>query len=186
MNDRSFFLDRTGGTAPPIALWPSVIIPKEAIEAEVERLSALPRPADGRRRSLIVHPNSEPPGLGLAPGIRVSLDVLLPGESTAPIRHNSSQVNFCIAGAGTANVAGKRFAFDRFDVWNTPSMDAYAIENKTGERQVRLTYSNAALLEKMNVHIVDENPPAAALEPAPAAAQSEENHDQNPFGTFEL
>src|SRR5580700_9986467 len=185
MEDRSFFLDRTGATAPPLALWPSVIVPKEAIEAEVERLSALPRPANGRRRSLIVHPRSEPPGLGLAPGIQVSLDVLLPGESTAPIRHNSSQVNFCIAGAGSANVAGKRFAFNRFDVWNTPSMDAYVVENTTGDRQVRLTYSNAALLEKMNVHIVDEDPPATALEPAPAAVKSEK-HDQNPFGTFEL
>lgn len=186
MNDSNFFVDRTGATAPPLTLWPSVIVPKEAIEAEVERLSALPRPANGQRRSLIVHTNSREPGLGLAPGIRVSLDVLLPGESTAPIRHNSSQVNFCIAGAGSANVAGKRFAFNRFDVWNTPSMDAYVVENATAERQVRLTYSNAALLEKMNVHIVDENPPAAALEPARAAGARAEKHDQNPFGTFEL
>src|ERR1700735_395711 len=94
MDDTSFFVDRTGATAPPIALWPSVIIPKEAIDAEIERLSGLPRPANGVRRSLIVHPNSKAPGLGLAPGIRVSLDVLMPGESTAPMRHNSSQVNF--------------------------------------------------------------------------------------------
>src|ERR1700677_2701745 len=186
MDNSKFFVDRTGAASPPLALWPSVIVPKEAIDAEIERLSALPRPADGRRRALIVHPNSTEPGLGLAPGIRVSLDVLLPGESTAPIRHNSSQVNFCIRGAGSANVAGKRFTFDRHDVWNTPSMDAYVVENKTTERQVRLTYSNAALLEKMNVHIVDENPPAEALEPAPASTHSEEKHDQNPFGTFEL
>src|SRR5471032_2111317 len=107
MDNAKFFVDRTGATAPPTELWPSVIVPKEAIEAEVERLSALPRPANGMRRSLIVHPNATAPGLGLAPGIRVSLDVLLPGESTAPSRHNSSQVNFCIAGSGTANVAGK-------------------------------------------------------------------------------
>jgi len=185
MSDRSFFVDRTGATAPQHDLWPSVIVPKEALDAEVERLSKLPPPANGQRRSLIVHPNSEPPGLGLAPGIRVSLDVLLPGERTAPIRHNSSQVSFCIAGCGTANVAGKHIAFSRFDVWNTPSMDAYTIENATAERQVRLTYSNAALLEKMNVHIIDENPPASALEP-PVAATSAEKHDQNPFGTFEL
>jgi gentisate 1,2-dioxygenase len=186
MDETSFFVDRTGATAPPIALWPSVIIPKEAIDAEIERLSGLARPANGLRRSLIVHPNSKAPGLGLAPGIRVSLDVLMPGESTPPIRHNSSQVNFCIAGSGTANVAGKRFGFNRHDVWNTPSMDAYVIENATSQRQVRLTYSNAALLEKMNVHIVDEDPPAAALELAPEASGPAEAHDQNPFGTFEL
>ena len=104
MDNSSFFVDRTGATPPPIALWPSVVIPKEAIDAEIERLSTLPKPADGLRRALIVHPNSREPGLGLAPGIRVSLDVLLPGESTAPVRHNSSQVNFCIQGSGSANV----------------------------------------------------------------------------------
>ena len=32
---------------------------------------------NSRRRSLIVHPRSTEPGLGLAPGITVSLDVLL-------------------------------------------------------------------------------------------------------------
>src|SRR5271154_7476659 len=119
MEDSFRFIDRTGASAPPISLWPSVVIPKEAIDAEIERLSELPRPANGLRRSLIVHPRSAEPGLGLAPGIRVSLDVLMPGESTAPIRHNSSQVNFCIDGAGSANVAGKRFAFGLHDVWNT-------------------------------------------------------------------
>ncbi|HEV8021910.1 MAG TPA: hypothetical protein VGP41_11635 [Candidatus Lustribacter sp.] len=185
MEDSFRFIDRTGASAPPISLWPSVVIPKEAIDAEIERLSGLPRPANGLRRSLIVHPRSAEPGLGLAPGIRVSLDVLMPGESTAPIRHNSSQVNFCIDGSGTANVAGKHVAFGRYDVWNTPSMDAYVIENKTKARQVRLTYSNAALLEKMNIHFVDENPPAGALEPAKAQGPAEK-HDQNPFGTFEL
>ena len=29
--------------------------------------------------------------------------------------------------------------------------------------QVRLTYSNAALLEKMNAHIVEENPPTEEI-----------------------
>ena len=68
---------------------------------------------------------------------------------------------------------GKHVAFDRYDVWNTPSMDAYVIDNKTKARQVRLTYSNAALLEKMNIHFVDENPPAGALEPAKAQGPAE-------------
>ena len=38
---------------------------KEEIEAEVSRLASLPPPANGRRRSLIVHPNDT--GTGLAP-----------------------------------------------------------------------------------------------------------------------
>jgi gentisate 1,2-dioxygenase len=139
-------------------LWPSIVIPKEDIDAEIERLSSLPRPADGRRRSLIVHPNSTGPGPGLAPGIQVALEVLLPGERTRPIRHNSAQVVFCIAGGGSVVIEGRGRNFTTYDVWNTPSMAAYVHTNDTRERQVRLVYSNAALLEKLNIHYVDDDP----------------------------
>ena len=142
-------------------LWPSIVIPGEAIDAEVERLAALPRPADGRRRSLIKHPNSTGPGPGLAAGIRVTLEVLLPGEETAPIRHNSSQAVFSIRGGGTVAIDGHKRAFSEYDVWNTPSMSTYVHINDTPDIQVRLLYSNAALLEKLNVHYVDPNPPEA-------------------------
>ena len=152
------FVDRTNTTAADLDLWPSVVIPKEAIEAEVERLAGLPKPAGGLRRSLIVHPRSEEPGLGLAPGIQVALEVLLPGEETEPVRHNSSVVSFCIEGAGTTLVEDRRFSFDQYDVVALPSMAIYSHRNDRRERQVRLTYSNAALLEKMNVHIVEDCP----------------------------
>lgn len=153
------FVDRVGAPAPALDdLWPSVVIPKEDIDAEIERLSALPRPEDGRRRSLIVHPRASEPGLGLTPGIQVALEVLLPGERTRPIRHNSSQVVFCIDGAGAAVVDGRSRRFEQYDVWNTPSMSTYVHVNDGGERQVRLTYSNAALLEKMDIHYVDDDP----------------------------
>jgi gentisate 1,2-dioxygenase len=152
------FLDRVGYTPPRDDLWPSVVIPREHIEAEVERLASIDAPADGRRRSLIVHPRSEAPGLGLAPGIRVSLDVLLPGERTAPIRHNSSQVNFCIQGGGHATIDGVEIGYTRYDVFNTPSMATYVHTNNTDAISVSLTYSNAALLEKLNVHYVEQDP----------------------------
>jgi len=152
------FIDRVDWEPPRDDLWPSVVIPREHIEQEAERLAALDRPANGRRRSLIVHPRSEEPGLGLAPGIQVSLDVLLPGESTAPIRHNSSQVNFCISGAGHATIDGVEIDYQLYDVFNTPSMATYRHTNNTDAVSVRLTYSNAALLEKLNVHYVQEDP----------------------------
>jgi gentisate 1,2-dioxygenase len=149
----------------------------------VQRLAGLPFPANGRRSSLIVHPNAQPPGLGLAPGIRVSIDVLLPGERTQPIRHNSTQVVFCIAGSGYAVAGSKRIPFSHYDVWNTPSMSTYWHVNDGNQPQVRLTYSNAALLEKMNVHIVDESPPESG---PPAPQETDEPPGQNPFGTFRL
>jgi gentisate 1,2-dioxygenase len=176
--DSARFVDQVGVPAPRLDdLWPSLVIPKEAIDAEIERLSAVPFPEDGRRRSLIVHPRSAAPELGLAPGIQVALEVLLPGERSRLIRHNSSQVVFCIAGAGTVVIDGHTRRFERYDVWNTPSMTAYLHINDAPERQVRLIYSNAALLEKMNVHYVDDNPG----ETLPQSLEGEEKPAGTPF-----
>jgi gentisate 1,2-dioxygenase len=120
-----------------------------------------------------VHPQSTAPGRGLAPGIQVTLSVLLPGERTQPVRHNSTQVGFCIAGGGFAVIRGQQVRFERYDVWNHPSYAPYWFENDTDGVQVRLTYSNAPVLEKLGVHLVDENPPEEPVvrdEPAADAA----------------
>lgn len=180
------FLDRSGCGSEEPDLWPAVIIPKEAIEAEVERLAALPRPVNGRRQSAIVHPRATSPGLGLAPGIRVTLEVLLPGETSAPIRHNSTQVNFCIRGAGIASANGRDSAFAQYDVWNFPCWTTYRHRNPNSELQARLTYSNAALLEKMNVHIVEDDPPPLRAVPDPEPETEDASRRVNPYGTFEL
>lgn len=181
------FKDTTGVAAPKLELWPAIVISKAQIEAEIERLANLPAPANGRRSSLVVHPCAREPGLGLTPGIRVSINVLQPGERSKPIRHNSTQVNFCIRGRGHSIINGKRIAFERHDVWNTPSMAVYTHANDGDGLQVRLTYSNAALLDKMNAHIVDEDPPVVGA--APAATGPSENsagNMTNPFGTFAI
>jgi gentisate 1,2-dioxygenase len=153
-------IDVSGAKAPELARWSPVVIPKEQIEDQVMRLAGAPAPANGRRSALIAHPESKDPAVGLAPGIRVTLDVLLPGERTKPIRHNSTQANFCIQGAGHTIVKGKTIRFTQYDVWIHPSLATYTHVNDTKEIQVRLTYSNAPLLEKMMIHYVDDNPPA--------------------------
>jgi gentisate 1,2-dioxygenase len=179
------FLDQSG-EAPKVApLWPAVVIPKEAIEAEVERLASLPRPANGRRRSLIVHPQNKL-SHGLAPGIEVALDVLLPGERTVPYRQNSTQVNFVIRGGGHSVIGGKRIQTKLYDVWNTPSMHTYWHGNDGGDLLVRLTYSNAALLEMMNIHYVEENPPAAEAVKHEALSEEDQKRRVSPYGTFKL
>jgi gentisate 1,2-dioxygenase len=183
----SKFVDISGAKASPLDLWDPVVISKEEIAAEVERLAEMPRPANGRRETLIAHPRATAPGLGLAPGIRVTLSVLKPGETTEPIRHNSTQVNFCIRGGGTTYVAGREFHFQQYDVWNHPSYAVYRHTNDGRDLQVRLTYSNAALLEKMNVHIVEENPPSAApVEERGEEAGRDDPRRKSPYGTFQL
>src|ERR1700748_2907027 len=102
-----YFADRTGVAEPKkLDLIPAVTVPKEAIDAEVDRLASLAVPANGRRTSRIANPLTGV-GEGLAPGIDVSISVLKPGESTTPIRHNSSLVKFCIRGGGGTDVEGK-------------------------------------------------------------------------------
>jgi gentisate 1,2-dioxygenase len=177
------FVDRTGLPAEPLHLIAPLVVPKEAIEAEIERLASLPAPSNGRRVSQIVNPATGV-GASFTPGTAVTLSVLKPGEQTKPIRHNSSLVNFCIRGAGQTRVDGKCIRYEQYDVWNTPGWAVYEHLNDTNELQVRLTYSNSALLEKMQVHIVDENPPTLAK----AAEETTEHHDlsQSPFGTFQI
>lgn len=174
------FVDVSGEAAKPLAdLWDPVVIPKEAIDAEIVRLAGLPAPANGRRRSLIVHPEHRGDGRGLAPGIQVAIEVLRPGERTAPIRHNSSQVVFCIEGAGSVVVDGRERSFERYDVWNTPSMATYSHVNDGDDLQVRLSYSNAALLEKLNIHYIDEDP----TEELPQQLEKDDDSTPNPFAS---
>ncbi len=146
------------GKLKPAKDWPPVTITREMIDAEVERLADLSRPANGRRRVQFVHPSAPDPGRGLTPGVQVALEVLKPGEETVPIRHNSTQVNFCIRGGGTTYVGDRAVNYSRYDAWNHPSYAVYRHVNDTQDLQVRLTYSNAALLEMMRVHMVEEDP----------------------------
>lgn len=173
-DNRARFVDRSGVDDADLdaRLWPALIVSKQEIEAEIERLAALPAPPNGRRRSLIVHPAASEPGLGLAPGIQVALEVLLPGERTHPLRHNSAVVNFCIGGSGFSVVRGEKIDFGQYDVWFTPSLETYVHENDSADLHVRLSYSNAALLEKMNVHFVDPQPPEEPV--VPPAGNGEE------------
>jgi gentisate 1,2-dioxygenase len=182
----SAFVDVSGASrANQPEMWEPIIVTKAEISAEIDRLESGPAPATGRRESLIVHPRASAPGLGLAPGIQVTLSVLLPGERSVPLRHNSTQVGFCIEGGGHAVIRGERVDFERYDVWNHPSYAPYWFENTTSERQVRLTYSNAPLLEKLGVHLVEENPPEQPVATGPSEADDEDG-SVNPFGTFPL
>lgn len=176
-----FFEDRAGLTEPKQELIPAVTIPKEAIDAEIERLASLPKPENGRRTSRIVNPLSGDGG-GLAPGVDVTISVLKPGESTAPIRNNSTQVNFCIRGAGEATIDSKLIHYSQYDVFNTPSWVVYEHRNNTKDLHVRLTYSNAPLLKKMKIYIAEEEPKLGGKK----KTYDEHSSAQSPFGTFPI
>ncbi len=187
-------LDQTGTTTAgrdpqhwrPAKEWWPVTITREQFAQEIERLAAVPRPANGRRQVQFVHPSANPATPGLNPGVRVTLDVLLPGEETTPIRHNATQVNFCIRGKGVTIVGGKQIRFQQYDVWNHPSYLPYRHVNDSNELQVRLTYSNAPLLEMLRVHLVDEDPPLLADIALIHAKTADAKRRASPFGTFAI
>lgn len=145
------FRDRSGQQHGSPAPWRPIKISAEEIDAEIERLAGVPRPANGYRATSIVHPESTAPGLGLAPGIDVTVEVLLPGESTTPVRRNSSQVGIGIRGRGEVRAGDRAINLARWDVCNIPSMRPYWYRNDSEELWVRLTYSNTPLLEKLGV-----------------------------------
>jgi gentisate 1,2-dioxygenase len=180
-----YFADRTGFEEPAKPeLIPAVTITKEAIDQEIDRLASLPVPANGRRISRIANPLTGV-GEGLAPGIDVSIQVLKPGERTRQIRHNSSQVNFCIRGGGESIVDGKTIGYGQFDAFNIPSWVVYEHHNNTNDLQVRLTYSNSPLLEKMRVHIVEEEPKLGGKK-KDYSGQDDHSGSESPFGTFPI
>lgn len=180
------FVDATGPLPAKDAPWEPIVITREDIDAEIDRLAALPRPANGRRRSYFKHPSNVRSN-GLAPGIEVALDVLLPGEETVTFRQNSTQVNFVIRGHGESEIGGIRRQTALHDVWNTPSMRIYRHRNTSDDVYVRLTYSNGALLDMMNIHVVEENPQPVLRAVEPEASHPDADRRKNsPYGTFQL
>lgn len=185
MEEKEFrFVDRTDASNQAPKLGAAILIPKRYLDEEIERLAALPAPRNGRRVSVVANPATGV-GDGLTHGIRVSLCVLKPGERTKPIRHNSSLVDFCIRGRGYAEVDGNHIDFSQFDVWTTPGWSTYEVVNDSNDLQVRLSYSNAPLLEKLAVHVVDEDPESHPEEEEEEKKALDPSR-VSPYGTFEL
>jgi len=113
------FVDVSGASPREQNKWPSIVIPKEDIDLEIARLIDAPRPDNGRRASLITHPQATAPGLGLAPGTDVTINVVNPGERTYNLRKNSNMLEICISGEGIATVAGRDIRVGHWDVWKS-------------------------------------------------------------------
>jgi gentisate 1,2-dioxygenase len=179
------FVDRTAVLVEPPRLIPPVVIKRKEIDVEIERLANLAAPANGHRESRVVHLQTGT-GDGLAYTIAVSICVLKPGERTRPRRHNASLVDFCIRGRGHTLVDGKRIDYQQYDVWTTPPWSVFEHVNDTEALQVRLSYSNAPLLEKLNVYIVDEDPKDPLRNAEPLTDDLADSAKVSPFGTFAL
>ena len=99
-------------------------------------------------------------------------------------------VGFALRGAGRVTIGVTTHVVGRYDGWNHPSWRPYQYVNDGDEPFVWLTYSNAPLLERMNVHLVEDlaampsgEPVTTSAEPVDEAADARRH---SPFGTFEL
>lgn len=188
MTETAFIPVAGGSDKTEPDFWEPVIVRAKEIQDEADRLAADPIGPEGRRGVLIAHPRSEELGRGLAPGIEVRLSVLKPGEQTLPYRHNAAEVNFCIAGSGRTDVGDRVIDWGKYDVWNHPSWTSYVHRNDSDSPSVWFTYSNAALLRLLRVHMVDPEPPSPGEY---VAAQDPEETELSPdlvspYGTFGL
>jgi len=136
--------------------WPALIVRRAEIEAEIERLAAAPAPANGRRTTSVAHPCAPADIPSLAPGIDVTIQVLKPGESAVPRRRNAASVEMCIRGAGEVLVPGRSLTVGQFDVWNVPAMQGHYYRNAGSDLWALLSFSNAPLLERLEIHYVEE------------------------------
>lgn len=159
--------DVSGRPARTQSAWPALIVRRGEIEAEVDRLADIDAPANGRRSSSVVHPCAPPDIPSLSPGIEVTIEVLRPGEETVPVRRNSNRVEMTIRGSGELAVAGRTLRGEQYDVWNVPSMQGHRYRNTGTGVWARLCYSNAPLLERLEVHYVEEGPEVGVGTPPP-------------------
>ncbi len=148
------FLDQSGQAPRSPQIWEPLLVRREAIDAEVERLCGMARPVNGVRSSVMVHPASRTAN-SFTPGTSVAVSVLLPGEKTVPRKTNANLLEIGIRGTGRLTVDG---SFDTVlnDVWTVPSMRGHVHEATGDTPWVRLTYSNAPLLELLGVLYEEE------------------------------
>lgn len=172
---------RTPSTSAPVEreAWGAYLIPKEAIDAEIARLSQGPTPKSGYRASSFVHPKAKDGIPSLTPVTEVTLNVLNPGERTSVRRGNYSLLETSILGGGRSSVAAIDFPIQVNDVWTVPSMKPYYYENTTDQTWAWLTYSNSALLRRIGSYWAQENLPIPqAKSEADASLEIEEKYSR--------
>lgn len=148
------FLDQSGRAPRHPQTWDPMLVTREAIEVEVKRLCEIAQPANGLRSSAIVHPASRTAN-SFTPATSVTINVLLPGEKTTPRKTNANLLEIGIGGIGRVTVDGS-FDTTLHDVWTVPSMRGHVHENIGNTPWVRLSYSNAPLLELLGVQYEEE------------------------------
>lgn len=169
------FVDASGIEEGMPQFWRAFKVSKEEIDGEIDRLKGIARPANGRRLSYIVHPQSQ--HNSITPGIRASIEVIMPGEVLELTPTNASSVRICIEGEGKALVDNASFSVERLDTWSAPNMATQTYINERDTPHVRLVFSDAPMLEMLHALYV-----ADASSAAPTGEG--QKHHRHPMADF--
>jgi len=137
--------------------------------AEIDAVAAELLDADiDRRSAALLNPELEPLG-GVSAGIDVSVNVLRPGERTAPHRHTSSVISYVARGHGHSVIGGQRIEWGPGDVFTTPGwMPHVHVAAEDSEPVMRMAFSDAPLLRRFGILLHETGDPEERLEPPPA------------------
>ncbi len=139
-------------------IWPAHLVQGAGIARAVAALTEGGAGLDGRREVLAVHPSSKAPVLGLAPSTAVSFGVLLPGERTRLRRRNATSFTMGLGGSAVVRVGARELSVGLRDSWNTPGMHAEQLENRGDQPFTYVSYSNAPLLQRLEVLFEELDP----------------------------
>ena len=133
-----------------------MIVTRGEIETEICRLVDVDRISNARRASEIVHPSSLETGPAVTPGLSISIYVVRPGEQVELFRDNATRVEFVLQGEGSAFVGASKLPLCKWSVISIPSMTKRLYKNDGKQPLVWLSYSNAALLQRLGSYYSDE------------------------------
>ena len=171
------FVDASGAQDSMPGFWRAFKVSKEEIDGEIDRLKSIPRPENGRRRSYIVHPQST--RNSITPGIRASIEVVMPGEVLEPLASNASSVGICIEGQGRVVIDRKSFDMTKHDTLSVPNMAYQSYANTGDTAYVRLVFSDAPILEYLSALYVSDKPGQADT-----GAEATGAHHRDPMADF--
>ncbi len=137
--------------------WEPFLVPKEAIDTEIDRLLTGPMPASGFRSSSVVHPSVSDGVPSLTPVTEVAINVLAPGERTPERRGNYSLLEISILGGGRVQT-GDPMDVSLHDVCTIPSMHPFSHHNTGDKPWAWLSYSNAPLLRRTGTYFSEAGP----------------------------
>jgi gentisate 1,2-dioxygenase len=149
--------------------WRPFLIRRETWQDALRDVAAQAADAFGRREIMVRHPEADPHVGGMAPGIEIKFGTLAPGASIAPSRTNAAQFYMLLQGQAQARIGqSARFTLGFRDSWVVPAMQPWTLVNTGADTVWYITYSNAALLKRLEVYYEEAFSPAAG-EPSPAA-----------------